>query len=476
MLVDIAVVTTTSALNSVAEAFVVHENDHSLVAALSVDGVSILPVDTGAAQPLLYLNAAAASPADVPILGSMMRVGQQITSSELSSLTGARLLRQLGLLPAANLSTFLAAHPSVVSELLATPPAAREVSSWWSGLTADSRQSMHESASQLVGNLDGVPVGERYLANQRWLDESISQLESTVESSPGRTVVAESRRQINMLEQVTETLRKASDGPIRSLLSVDPEGQGRAAVVLGDLASADYVTYLVPGMFFTVEGQISDWTDDAARIYAEQVEWVQRAGLTDANGGAAAVAVVSWMGYETPNLTNIGTLDLAYEGRDAIAAVVQGLQAERAGDEPHITIVAHSYGSTAALMALTEYNFEVDALIVVGSPGSAAQSADDLHVADGNVFVGEAAWDPVPNSAFFGSDPGSAEYGAHRLDVDAGIDPITSGKLSQSIGHNGYFTEGSASLRNIAVIGVGQSDLVTGTTEPAEVKFLARER
>ena len=54
----------------------------------------------------------------------------------------------------------------------------------------------------------------------------------------------------------------------------------------------------------------------------------------------------------------------------------------------------------------------------------------------GNVWVGEAAWDPVPNSSFFGSDPGSPEYGAKRLGVDGGTDVITDRRLTGSVGHN----------------------------------------
>jgi pimeloyl-ACP methyl ester carboxylesterase len=139
-----------------------------------------------------------------------------------------------------------------------------------------------------------------------------------------------------------------------------------------------------------------------------------------------------------------------------------GLQALRGADEPHVTVVAHSYGSTAALMALTEYDFEVDALAMVGSPGSPAKSVNELHVRDGNVWVGEAAWDPIPNSAYFGSDPGSASYGAKRMGVSGGRDPITAQLLSASFGHNEYFSPGTESMRNFALIGIGQGQYVSG--------------
>ena len=151
----------------------------------------------------------------------------------------------------------------------------------------------------------------------------------------------------------------------------------------------------------------------------------------------------------------------AEEGRDSLAGAIEGLQALRAGDEPYISVIGHSYGSTAALMALTEYDFEVDALAMVGSPGSPAKSVDELHVRDGNVFVGEAAWDPIPNSAYFGSDPGSASYGAKPMGVAGGTDAVTHQPLKPSFGHNEYFSPGTESMRNFALVAIGQGKYVT---------------
>jgi hypothetical protein len=133
--------------------------------------------------------------------------------------------------------------------------------------------------------------------------------------------------------------------------------------------------------------------------------------------------------------------------------------------------MAHSYGSTAAMIALQRGDFEIDALAVVGSPGSSAQNASALAVRDGNVYVGEAGWDPVVNSAFYGSDPGAASYGAYRMSVAGGIDAITSQSLGASYGHNEYFQPGSESMRNLALIGIGEGGLVmddSGSTIAAE--------
>ncbi len=152
------------------------------------------------------------------------------------------------------------------------------------------------------------------------------------------------------------------------------------------------------------------------------------------------------------------------------------MQAQRAGNEPYTTIIAHSYGSTAALMALTQYDFSVDALALVGTPGSAAQSVKDLHVKHANVWVGSAAWDPVPSSAFFGSDPAAPSYGAHTMGVGGGTDVITGKPLAQSFGHNAYFDPHTESMRNMALIGIDHAELVMRGDSSDSTRTLATAR
>ncbi len=372
---------------------------------------------------------------------------------------GMLLLQQLSLLGPDGIRTFAGANPDALAGLLDAPPAATAVTEWWGALDAASRAALRYASPELVGNLDGVPYTVRDRANRSTLSSTIDSLEQTVDSDAGRTVVENAKQQLKMLRSIDAALGRSADqeGTKRTLMTLDVTGQGRAAIILGDLSKAEYVTYLVPGMFFTIENQMGDWVDAAVRLHDEQLSWLAVLGSSE-----ATVATVAWIGYPTPNLTNVGGIENAYEGRDALAGAIMGLQALRGADEPHVTVVAHSYGSTAALMALTEYDFEVDALAMVGSPGSPAKSVNELHVRDGNVWVGEAAWDPIPNSAYFGSDPGSASYGAKRMGVSGGRDPITAQLLSASFGHNEYFSPGTESMRNFALIGIGQGQYVSG--------------
>ncbi|TFB79266.1 hypothetical protein E3N84_03875 [Terrimesophilobacter mesophilus] len=373
----------------------------------------------------------------------------------LPSLGGRALLDQFSLLPAAALSTFVQDHPDAISRLLSTPIAAREVSNWWGTMSPAAREKLLTTTPQLIGNLDGLPYGTRDLANRAYLGAAIARLEAKLSTGVGRGMNVEVTNHLHMLTQIDHALKAKAGDPVRTLVSLDTVSPGRAAIVVGDLASADYVSYLIPGMFFTIDGQVDDWANTATTLYQDQASWLARLGEA-----SKTVATVAWIGYQTPHLLNVGSLTLADEGAGYLTSAIEGLQTLRGASQPYVSVMAHSYGSTAALIALQRGDFQVDALAVVGSPGSSAQNVSGLAVRSGNVYVGEAGWDPVVNSAFYGSDPGAASYGAHRMSVAGGVDAITSALLGASYGHNEYFRPGSESMRNLALIGIDEGGLV----------------
>jgi hypothetical protein len=398
----------------------------------------------------------------------------RVDASRLPKLTGVALLDQLSLLPRADLAQFVSHNPASMKQLVNDPPSAREVTKSWSSTSSAVRASWIAVAPGVIGNLEGVPFGARDAANRSYLRESISGLKSDIKSGIGRGELVAARARLQMLEQVQDALvtpkstNAASPPQARHLLSLDPSGLGRAAVVIGDLSTADYVSYLVPGMFFTVDGQMVDWSVIAQDLNTEQTSWVSLLSKTDPSMVGKKVATVAWLGYQTPGITGITSLGLADEGADKLGSSIEGVQAARTGDEPFLTIVGHSYGSTAAMIELAKGGLDVDALVLIGSPGSATQSASELSVRNDNVYVGEAAWDPVVNTAFYGSDPGSPSFGAHKMDVSGGVDPITHKQLAPAIGHLGYFDAGTAAMRNIALISLDRDSLVTnGTTMDA---------
>ena len=436
MLFDVAAILTSVTLGPVAEAFGVHE-----ITTYSVH--STLPVALPDAPPAPF-------------------IGPEPAESATDRVQGTSLLTQLSLLPSRGITTWAATNPAAIADLLASPPPAHDVTLWWQGLDMDARLALRNATPQLVGNLDGIPYSIRDVANRSVLTSTMRSLNETIANESGRTVVENAKQQLHMLQSISDALGDGRSSN-RTLMTLDVTGQGRAAIVLGDLRTADYVSYLVPGMFFTIENQMGDWVDAASRLHDEELSWL---ALLGPGAGTATtenptVATVAWIGYHTPNLTNVGGIQNAYEGRDSLASAIEGLQSLRVGNEPYVSVIAHSYGSTAALMALTEYDFQIDALAMVGSPGSPAKSVNDLHVRSGNVYVGEAAWDPIPNSAYFGSDPGAKSYGAKPMGVSGATDPLTKLALGASTGHNEYFSAGTESMRNFALIGIGQGQYVT---------------
>jgi hypothetical protein len=402
-------------------------------------------------------------------------------------LTGANLLVGLGQLPLADLAAFAAAYPAQIDTLLSSPPESTVVTAWWTMLDPTQRASLTTATPRLVGNLDGVPLVQRSRANAAYLRDSLATAREALDGAVDAGERTRLGRQVAMLDQVTAALRRSDGGPKRSLILLDPAGSGRAAIALGNPDTADYIGYLVPGMNYQVEPQMVNWTTVADDLYREQKAVLAERARTGSTAperrvvtagaqsgplrhtgttaprtaGTPSVATIAWIGYEAPDLFSVGGLDRAEAGAEFLETSWSGVRSTRGGDQPFVGVFAHSYGSTVSLLALAKGSVEVDALVVVGSPGSAIQSADRLKVTDGNVFVGKADWDPAVNSAFFGSDPGASSYGARVLGVRGGTDALTGAGLAGSVGHNDYFTPGSESLHNMALIGTDNADLVT---------------
>lgn len=391
-------------------------------------------------------------------------------NTSIVSVSAAPQLQALSAVPSSRVSDFVSQNPHFVHDLLSSPPPAAQVGGWWASLSDSDRRNLTLGAPELIGNLDGVPYVVRNDANRRQLRSTIRELELEGLNA-GRAIAAQNLQRLNMLYSIADALGPTTANPPRSLISLDTHDAGKVAIVLGDLDTADYVSYLIPGMFITVEGNVVEWADTAARLYDEQVSWLSLLAQAGANVSLETVATVAWIGYQTPHLLNVGSLDLAYEGRDAIAATIDGLQTLRGENQPFISLLAHSYGSTAALLAL-EQDTVVDALAMIGSPGSPAQSIHELNVR-GDVFVGEAVWDPIPNSSFFGSDPGSTAYGAKVMSVAGAVDVITHRVLASSTGHNEYFSPGTESMRNLALIGINKGELVTDGSQRDAGRTLA---
>ena len=228
------------------------------------------------------------------------------------------------------------------------------------------------------------------------------------------------------------------------VLFFNPSGQGVAAMVIGNLATATRVAILVPG---------SDTT--LATFFSR--------GPASPGGGALALAaearslepgtrlaVIAWLGYPAPAMLSPGVLTSgdAELGAQALRPLVTALAQH--GDR--VALLCHSYGSVVCGLAAP--HLPVTDIAVFGSPGMDASSVASLDTG-ARVWAGLDSSDPirfVPNIRLFGlgfgADPMSPGFGARIFATGDG-------------GHSGYLDPGSVSLRNLAYIALGDAAAVT---------------
>ncbi|MGI5456549.1 alpha/beta hydrolase [Streptomyces sp. CA-249302] len=231
--------------------------------------------------------------------------------------------------------------------------------------------------------------------------------------------------------------------PSHHLLHFDGRGAGRITEVFGDLAKATRVAVLVPGSDTSI--------DTYDRFRATALSLHQRLDNTAPKN--TRTAVIAWLGYETPAtisptvLTSGRAAQAAPQLRDFVADLHR-----ITGPLTRISLLCHSYGTVVCGQAARR--LDVSDIALVGSPGTGADKAADLHTA-ARVWAARGADDwiaEVPHvrtdffgtTVGFGTDPVSPTFGARVFAAGAG-------------GHSDYFRPGSVSLTNLARIVLGET-------------------
>lgn len=326
------------------------------------------------------------------------------------------------------------------------------VEAWWSLLTAAERIRVLAGAPRAVGALAGLPAAVRSAANETALSRDLTALLAT----PARTraeqqrlaaCLAVARRLAALRAQVDP---RTGQPTVAQLWVYRPGafgGDGRVALAVGDVDTADHVAVLVPGMGSSVAATLPRLTGDAARVRAAATRW---------SGSRTGTAVVAWVGYDAPTLGTVASPAAARRGGRLLAADLLDLQAARAVP-PHLTVVGHSYGSTTVGLALRDRVTGVDDVVLLGSPGAGVDRAAELQVPRGHVFVGASSRDPVSYLDRFGADPTHASFGAVRFRAE---DPARNPVMLDIADHSRYFAPGSESLAGVAAVVAGATDQV----------------
>jgi pimeloyl-ACP methyl ester carboxylesterase len=227
------------------------------------------------------------------------------------------------------------------------------------------------------------------------------------------------------------------------LLGYDPTawcGRGRVVLAYGDPQRAADVAYLVPGLGARPDSSLDELAGSARTLYDDARRVRGR-----------STCVVAWLGYRSPDLAQAASVERAERGAAELAAEIAALRRARGEDQPHVTVVGHSYGSVLAGLTTRLRPAAVDDLVLLGSPGAGTGSAVGLGVDGGHAWVGSASSDPVTHLSWFGTDPAAQSFGAHRFPAeptgphpDVGLDA-----------HSDYLRGGSPSEHEVARVVAG---------------------
>ncbi|WP_210651703.1 alpha/beta hydrolase [Nocardioides sp. SYSU D00065] len=375
------------------------------------------------------------------------------------------------------------------------------VHSWWTGLSEAERNALLISDPDLVGNTNGIPTRDRHEANTSAVQRDIEYL--LARQAAGDDLSASEQRWLENAQSIEKALQQADD-PKWAGLDVDAfvmayqphafGGDGIAAVAYGDPDTADHTAVYVPGIM--QDGTYIDENgSQALNLYEETVNSM----LSEDPPRAGSVSTIAWIGYDSPNFNpeSMWPWDLgdsagdvghtvteanAQAGGLALSQFVDGLNSTHAGgDQPHLTVIGHSYGSTTSASAAA-HGMDADSLVLIGSPGASegVHHASDLNMPAGQVFVGAADNDPVTwlggedglfggswdDSLGLGQDPAQSDFGAHVFGVDNGQEFHGPGGLVDTgfmQNHVNYFDDGNPALANMADVVSGNSDDVADT-------------
>jgi hypothetical protein len=374
--------------------------------------------------------------------------------------------------------TSLAATPVTqqqVHNMTAARPA--DVKAWWDTLTSEQQDQALHDFPDLLGNLNGIPAADRDTANRFWLATEKQRVHDQMEltkhhmglgfdpitgqrTADGR-ILDGLQAEAKNLDDISKGLDRA--GAAGMLLGIDPSGDGKVIISVGNPDTATDAAVWVPGL-----GTDASKTDQN----------VGRMQMLNARAQAhlkpgQSVATVYWLGYDAPEVigTSVAFEQRSRDGAGPYSAFMDGIHATHEGNL-HLTAMGHSYGTTVLGEAAKSGNLHVDDIVTAGSPGMHVDHASDLHIDPQHVWAGSAADDPVSRPSIVTHDAVAAGtlggplgmlegWAVGRIyEQGHGISPDETafGANSYTVdtsGHTGYWNNGTASLDNQAAVIAG---------------------
>ncbi|MFD4661397.1 alpha/beta hydrolase [Kitasatospora sp. NPDC058444] len=314
---------------------------------------------------------------------------------------------------------------------------------WWKSLTPDQQSSYLALYPDKVGQLDGLPATVRDEANRLALDQELDGLRSGTARGSGTTAGDWTIREQNLmkLKEQLDQHDTAAEGKQLFLLSYDSksyDGDGKAVIAMGNPDTATHTAVLVPGTGTTIAGTAGQ---------LERINDMQDAAKRAAKGTNETVSVISWLGYDAPEIPVMQEANLAVagpgraeDGAEALRQFTQGTRVaqDAAGNHSHLSVFSHSYGTTlVGAAAAGGQGLGADDIVAIASPGMTVDHAEQLHIDPKHFWTGRADDDgiKIATGATLGDDPMLDRFGGNNF-------------LTDTSGHSGYWDNGSQSLEN----------------------------
>ncbi|WP_412147889.1 alpha/beta hydrolase [Curtobacterium flaccumfaciens] len=283
-----------------------------------------------------------------------------------------------------------------------------EVAAAWAALgfsDADVR-ALPLTTQLQIANLDGIPAAQRDIASRAVLSAAVEDPERVyrlmgLRDTDGAVSLDEFREQVlalhdgvNRADQLATRVKAPSEDVAQLVGFGVSNGALVAAVVIGDLDTASNVTVNVPGAKTKVGGMGENVTAASALLKAA---W---RGKPD-----ESFAVVSWIGYRTPEPVEVFNQKRAINGGANLASFLDGIHDSRGSAPRSVTVLGHSYGSTTAAQALTQTRYRIDSFVSYGSAGF-TDTTTPTHLNVDQVYATEGSADRWANVGQFGrTDP-----------------------------------------------------------------------
>lgn len=345
----------------------------------------------------------------------------------------------------------------------------QRVAEQWTALTVQQQEELIEHTPWVIGNLAGLPFAVRHRANLITLRHYVArQTDLGIKSQIA-------------LGELTDILQQQEPGdPPVSVVALDlHRSVPFVSVGYGDLDTATSITWQVPGMYSDADQALGTWHEASQNLHAAQSHLLQ---ITDRDLDTSALVV--FMQYDAPELLSVLSSERARVGAERLATELDGVVATRSQNTPLVTqgVLAHSYGTNVASLALLRIERPADFFVMVASAGldrSEIGELTDLRVTRDfsgvpNVFTTMAEAEMI---AAFGTNisgrlhpnEGTAWNPERELSGIYAYSSDGTAELRATLGHgvirsdgHGYFDAGTQSLENAAALTTGMLERVKG--------------